>query len=262
MQVVVDLEKKLAKAWHERDFERYVEAVAKEGTAIDEYDRYAQLFLHLYDALEMVDWRAGELRDRQTADWLLTETLTLMDDLDDKRVRRFVRTVRSHQPELLTCLDWLAVDLPEWQRRLSEILTAPADADTFERTVARHWRLQQMLINGHAQWRTLADEIALELDLWTESFPALDAHAAELMRILDAAGHTNSINECVNGILKSFLQNRQTFHNLETLQAYLDLFVLWHNMRVIQRGKRQGKSPFQIAGIPTASHDWLTLLGF
>ena len=79
---------------------------------------------------------------------------------------------------------------------------------------------------------------------------------------LDAAGHTNSINECVNGILKSFLLNRQSFRNLETLQAYLDLFVLWHNTRVIQRGKRQGKSPFQIAGIQTDSPDWLTLLGF
>ena len=82
------------------------------------------------------------------------------------------------------------------------------------------------------------------------------------MAILDAAGHTNSINECVNGILKSFLNNRQSFRNLETLQAYLDLFVLWHNMRVFQRGKRRGKSPFQIAGIQTDFDDWLTLLGF
>ncbi len=73
---------------------------------------------------------------------------------------------------------------------------------------------------------------------------------------------TNSINECVNGILKSFLNSRQSFRNQETRQAYLDLFVLWHNMRIYQRGKRQGKSPFQIAGIETDSDDWLTLLGF
>ena len=262
MQVAFDLERKLAKAWDESLFERYVEAVAKEEAAIDQYDAYAQLLPHLYDALEMVDWRAGEVRDLATANWLLTETLALMEGLSDKRIHSFVRTVRNHQPELLTCLKWVAGDLPDWQARLAEILTVATEADAFQRMVARHWRLQQMLINGHKQWRNIADETALELDLWLEAFPSLDACVSELMHILDAAGHTNSINECVNGILKPFLHSRQSFRNLETLQAYLDLFVLWHNMRIIQRGKRHAKSPFQMAGIQTDSQDWLTLLGF
>jgi hypothetical protein len=262
MQVAFDLERKLTKAWDESLFERYVEAVAKEEAAIDQYDAYAQLLPHLYDALEMVDWRAGEIRDLETANWLLTETLALMEGLSDKRIHSFVRTVRNHQPELLTCLKWVAGDLPDWQARLAEILTVATEADAFQRIVARHWRLQQMLINGHKQWRNIADETALELDLWIEAFPSLDAYVSELMHILDAAGHTNSINECVNGILKPFLHSRQSFRNLETLQAYLDLFVLWHNMRIIQRGKRHAKSPFQMAGIQTDSQDWLTLLGF
>jgi hypothetical protein len=262
MTTLYDLEKALAKEWDEDGFDQYVKAVAKEEHAIDEFDAYAELQSHLYDALEMVDWRAGDIRDRQIADWLLTETLVLMDDLTDPRVHSFVKTVRNHQKELFTCLDWIAADLPDWQARLSKILAEPDDADAFQRTVARHWRLQQMLINGHKQWKTLADDTALELDLWVEMFPALATFAAQLRLIIDAAGHTNSINECVNGILKSFLNSRQSFRNQETGQAYLDLFVLWHNMRIYQRGKRQGKSPFQIAGIETDSDDWLTLLGF
>lgn len=262
MHVVLDLERKLGKSWDETDFECYVKAVAKEEWAITQFDAYAQLLPHLYDALEMVDWRASEIRDRQTADWLLTETLVHMSDLSDKRILSFVRTVRNHQHQLLTCLEWVAADLPEWQTRLSGILPVASEADAFQRTVARHWRLQQMLINGQSQWRTIADDTASDLDCWIDAVPALDAYASQLMHILDAAGHTNSINECINGILKPFLQSRQSFRNLETLQAYLDLFVLWHNMRTIQRGKRHGKSPFQIAGIQTDSHDWLTLLGF
>ena len=262
MKAVVDLEKKLGKAWDEAQFERYVEAVAKEDAAIVQYDNYVQLLPHLYDALEMVDWRAGEIRDFETANWLLTETLILMDDLSDTRVHSFVKTVRNHQSQLLTFLKRIAAELPKWQDHLSKILAISTDADAFQQTLARHWRLQQMLINGHNQWRKLADETALELDLWLETFPRLEAYASQLMHILDAAGHTNSINECVNGILKSFLESRQSFRNLETLQAYLDLFVLWHNTRIIQRGKRQGKSPFQMAGIQTDSDDWLTLLGF
>jgi hypothetical protein len=68
--------------------------------------------------------------------------------------------------------------------------------------------------------------------------------------------------ECINGLLKSFLNNRQCFHDQKTLQAYLDLFVLWHNMRPYQRGKRQGQSPYQIAGIDPGCNDWLELLGY
>lgn len=262
MHATFDLEKKLVKRWDESNFERYVEAVAREEQAITQFDAYAELLSHLYDALEMVDLRAGEIRDPATAEWLLNETLTLMEGLTGKRIASFVKTARNHQSQLLTFLDWIAADLPDWQTRLADLLPDGDDADAFQRTAARHWRLQQMLINGHAQWRTTADETALELSLWTEAQPALDAFATDLMAILDAAGHTNSINECVNGILKSFLGNRQSFRNLETLQAYLDLFVLWHNMRVFQRGKRRGKSPFQIAGIQTDFDDWLTLLGF
>lgn len=198
----------------------------------------------------------------QTADWLLSQTIDLMAALTDKRIQRFVTTLRNHQTHLLTCLDWIANDLPDWQRRLSHILPLASDAAAFQRTVARHWRLQQMLINGHKQWATLATEIALELDLWLKARPSLAAYVSALSHILDSAGHTNSINECINGILKPFLHNRQAFRSLETLQAYLDLFVLWYNMRTIQRGKRQGKSPFQIAGIQTDSDDWLALLGF
>jgi hypothetical protein len=82
------------------------------------------------------------------------------------------------------------------------------------------------------------------------------------MHLLDASGHTSSLIECLNGLLKSFLHNRQAFRNRETAQAYLNLFVLWHNMRVYERGKRAGKSPYQWVGIAVGTDDWLDLLGY
>jgi hypothetical protein len=67
----------------------------------------------------------------------------------------------------------------------------------------------------------------------------------------------------INGLLKQFLHNRRAFAaSTETMQNYLNLFTLWHNMRVYQRSKRQGSSPYQITGIHTASDDWLELLGY
>jgi hypothetical protein len=72
----------------------------------------------------------------------------------------------------------------------------------------------------------------------------------------------SSLIECINGLLKQFLRNRRWCPSPESLQRYLNLFTLWHNMRVYERGKRQGQSPYQRAGIDPGSDDWLALLGY
>ena len=38
--------------------------------------------------------------------------------------------------------------------------------------------------------------------------------------------------------------------------------ALWFNMHKFDRGPRQGKSPYDIAGIDLGTDDWLTLLGY
>lgn len=83
-----------------------------------------------------------------------------------------------------------------------------------------------------------------------------------MLALLDAAGRTSSMIENINGLLQQFLHQHRAFRNLDTLQLYLNLFTLWHNMRRFERGKRQGQSPWQIAGIDPGSDDWLALLGY
>jgi hypothetical protein len=262
MQRSLDVEQQLNKAWSEKDFETYLKTLAAEAKAIEQYDAYAPLHSHFCDALEMVDWRSGEIRDSDTAAWFLKAVLEEMARCTDSRILRFLKTLRKHQPRLLTFLTWLEQDLPAWRAELHHHLTDPKLALAFERSVAQHWSLQQKLIAGHAHWHSLADEAALLLAAWTEQDDVLAALAARLMALFDQAGHTNSITESINGLLKSFLHARQSFHSTQTLQAYLDLFVLWHNTRIFERGKRQGFSPFQLAGVETASDDWVTLLGY
>jgi len=92
--------------------------------------------------------------------------------------------------------------------------------------------------------------------------PALQPLVQPLHDVLDAACRASSLVENLNGLLKQFLHNRRSFRNPTTLQLYLNLFTLWHNMRIYQRGKRQGQSPYQMAGIQTPSDDWLVLLGY
>jgi hypothetical protein len=235
--------------------------VTKEELRYDQHAAFADWLPHLYDALELVDWRSGEIRDRAINEWLLEETLTAMNDIDYPRVQKWVKTLRRHQFQLLTALDWLEASLQSYHEQLTQVVSADQQ-ESFMRTVASHWRLQQALINGHTSFRVQAQEAAAALQALVIDDKQRQQMAHGLLNLLDAACRTSSLMEGINGLLKQFLHNHQAFRSLETLQLHLNLFVLWHNMRVFERGKRQGKSPYQWAGINPGTDDWLTLLGY
>ncbi len=259
---VLDLEKKLLKKWDDPLFtEKYIPAVDKEALRYDQHDAFAQWLVHLIDALEMVDWRSGEIRERDINAWLLDETLAAMSLIDHPAVLKWVKTLRRHQAQLLTALDWLETSLVPFRQHLAAHL-APDHHRPFMRIVARHWRLNQALINGHASFSQLAQQAHEALRFLIADDLKLHQLAQALLALFDAAARTSSMIENVNGLLKQFLYTHQAFRNPDTLQLYLNLFVLWHNTRVFERGKRQGRSPYQIAGIDPGSDDWLDLLGF
>jgi len=262
-QQCLDLEKQLLKQWDEQLFlDNYIPADAAETRLYEQHDQFAHWLAHLVDALELVDWRSGEIRERATNEWLLTETLTALERIDHPRVQKWVKTLRRHQPQLLTSLDWLAASLTDFRPQLARQLPHPLRQQAFCRTVARHWRLSQALINGHTRFSSLAQQAATDLQDWLTAQPHLQPLADQLQTLLDAAGRTSSMIENINGLLQQFLQQHRAFRNLETLQLYLNLFALWHNMRRFERGKRQGQSPWQIAGVDPGSDDWLALLGY
>lgn len=260
---VMALEKKLLKAWDDDLFEqKYIPAVTREETLYDQHAAFTTWFAHLCDALEVVDMRSGEIREPAINGWLLEQTLTALEQIDHDRVRKWVRTLRRHQKQLLTYLDWLTTALAPYEHELAQTLTTPQARTQFMRQVARIWRLRQALISGHDHLRTTAQLAEQDLQTVIAGCPMLTHLAQHLTEILDAACRASSLVENVNGLLKQFLLNRRAFRSPETLQHYLDLFTLWHNMRVYQRGKRQGKSPYQHAGIQPGSNDWLELLGY
>ena len=262
-QQLLDLEKQLLKQWDEQLFlDKYIPADAAEARLYDQHDQVAHGLAHLVDALELVDWRSGEIRERAINDWLLTETLAALERIDHPKVQKWVKTLRRHQSQLLTSLDWLAASLADFQPQLARQLPHPVRQHAFCRIVARHWRLAQALINGHTRFISLAQQAETDLQDWLTAQPHLQPFADQLLAWLDAAGRTSSMIENINGLLQQFLHQHRAFRNLDTLQLYLNLFTLWHNMRRFERGKRQGQSPWQSAGIDPGTDDWLELLGY
>jgi len=263
LKKVDKIEARLLKQWQDAVFfEQYIPAVTKMEQLFEQHDTFAPWLRHLCDALELVDLRSGEIRDWETNAWLLGETLAAFEPIPHPRVQTFVKTLRRHQDQLLTFLNWAGLALSTYEADLLQHIQDPNRRQAFTRTVARCWRLRQALINGHKQWRCAADAAEEALRAFTEADATLAHFADRLMSLLDTAGHTSSLIECINGLLKSFFKNRRAFRNIDTARTYLNLFVLWHNMRVYQRGKRAGASPYQIAGIDPGHDDWLTLLGY
>jgi len=177
-------------------------------------------------------------------------------------VQSWVKTLRRHQVNMLTYLDWLAAALAPYQSELAQIIDSPVEQMRFMRQIARCWRLKQAKINGQTQFTAAADEAAAAVEALTADSPVRRQMAQKLMQILDGAHRASSLVECINGLFKQFLSNRRWCPSPESLQRYLNLFTLWHNMRVYERGKRQGQSPYQLAGIDPGCDDWLDLLGY
>ena len=286
---VIDLERLALKAMERAD--RLVRPIEKDAAhlndarlaewiqADDEAERLINLSAevrrwrgHLCDALELVDWRSGEIRDRAINEWLLNEVIGGLRQLDHPRVRQLVKYLEGQQAEMLTFLDWLEINLAPWQRRLALAIPEPEARQSFQATVARAWRLNRAVANGHTSFRHEAEFVNELLAALVDADPVAFQLAEALLNILEGVVRTSCAAETVNSILRPYLTVKRSFHSRETAQAWLNLFVLWFNLHPLNRSKRrrgeQPMSPYQYAGVKVYTDDgretldWLEALGY
>jgi len=230
------------------------------------------LYGHLCDALELVDWRSGEIRDSLINQWLLKEVLKELRTLDHPRVRKLLTYLEGQQAEMLTFLDWLEIKLHPWQRQLAQHCQDEVQRQFFQSTVARAWRLNRAVANGHRSFRAEAEfATALMAELVADDPQAFQL-AEDLLNILESVVRTSCAAEAINSILRPYLFVKRSFQSRKTAQAWLNLFCLWFNMHLLRRSKRrhgdQPMSPYQFAGIQVFTDDgrqtldWLEALGY
>lgn len=92
--------------------------------------------------------------------------------------------------------------------------------------------------------------------------PSAQRLAEDLLTVLERTVRTSCAAETINSVLRPYLNNRRDCTDLLSRQLFLNLFALWFNMHRFERGPRQGKSPYELAGINVGTDDWLTVLGF
>jgi len=227
---------------------------------------------HLCEALELVDWRSGEIRDPETNAWLLAEVMHALRRIPHPRVAKLVTYLAGQQTEMLNFLDWLELNLAPWQRQAAQVLPDPVQRAFLQTTIARAWRLQRAVANGHTAFRA---EAQFATDLLAELLadtPQLCPLAEALYNILESVVRTSCAAEAVNSVLRPYLTIKRSFQSRATAQAWLNLFCLWFNMHPLQRSKRrhgkQPMSPYQYAGIHVytdtglETRDWLEAIGY
>jgi hypothetical protein len=262
LEALEKLEKRLRKHWEDADFDNLVQVDQQMEALLAQSSRLQGLYAYLWDAVELVDWRSGEIRNRVINQWLADETLREMRLLPHARIQKLVAQLADLVPEMLTFLDGIAQPLADWQAQAEAHFQRPEWVACFQESVARLWRLEHALRNGQDQFRQAALEAEKWLTLWIETDPAAQALAEKLLSVLESTVRTSSAAETINSVLRPYLDRRRECTDLVSRQLFLNLFVLWFNLHQFERGPRQGKSPYQLAGIDLGTDDWLTLLGY
>lgn len=257
------LEKQLStRRWTDAVFAEWVDLTERSEALQKQAERLRFWQDCLRDAFEVVDLRSGEIRDLALNQWLLDETLTAFQQFDHPRIQALTKKLLAQAPDWLTFLEGLAQPLAAWQTRAAQHFPDPRWAAFFQATLARLWRLEHALRNGHRQHLPALAEARLWVAEFIATDPTARSLAEDLLNLLEQVVRTSSAAEAINSVLRPFMNSRREATDQTSRQLFLNLFCLWFNMHKFDRGPRAGKSPYQLAGIDLGTDDWLTLLGY
>jgi hypothetical protein len=262
LKVVEQFEKQLCKHWDDAVFVKWMKPYEQFENLLAQIDQLTFWYGCLWDSVELVDWRNGEIRKRAINQWLAEETLKGIKQLPHPRIQKLAERLEKQLPEMLTFLDGIVQPLTDWQAQAEQHFQDHSAVVCFQASVARLWRLEHALRNGHQNFRQAALDAQQWLAAWIDDDPQIQALAEKLLTLLERTVRTSCAAETINSVLRPYTDRRRECTDLDSRQLFLNLFALWFNMHKFERGPRKGKSPYELAGIDMGTDDWLTLLGY
>ena len=95
LKLVEQLEKRLRKHWNDAAFVEWVELNEQFDHLLAQINQLRFWHECLWDAVELVDWRSGEIRHRALNQWLAEETLKGIKQLAHPRIQKLAERKRS-----------------------------------------------------------------------------------------------------------------------------------------------------------------------
>lgn len=216
------------------------------------HGHFRYLYREIIQQLNTFD-SAGKLRQRHHAETTIAAALDLMEELNCKALNKAIASVRKAFPHCLNYFETArkAVRACEKLTNHSDVLSALYLAWQWDKTCIkskqterRHHAIEQR--DFYLEWARLV------MDDEQKAGQLKEAIYRELDQIIQAS----SMVECINSLLRPYLNNSKN----QLTQAFLNTFMFYHNHRRYQAGKRKGKTPMEILTGETQKEDWIVLL--
>jgi len=226
--------------------ERVAELRGEADRLIARYEAMNVLASWVAEALEAVEARTGRLRGQAECLAELRAATELMRELAVEEARKLADYLDGAASRLLGYVEYLALPMAELAKELGE---------QGVRLLSRQWLLERAPRRRGLEpdARTLLQGRLLCLLIFGPGYPEAQGRVRQA---LEGVMRGSSLAECLNSLLRPY-----AFLMRGLGERFLPLFALYRNSHVFARGKRRGRSPFQLAGIQTPQGDWLDWLG-
>ena len=193
----------------------------------------------------------GEARAKQEAKEEIETALELMETLNTTLITTEIRGVKKILPNLFNYFDQTTQVLKDCE---------PLNLTQYElQNLCLEWQWDKALIKAKVQSRrNQAREQksfyqAFNQELLQERYTTMKE---TIFKKLETIIQASSMVECINSILRPYLNNSKN----QVSQAFLNLFMFYHNHRRYRAGKRKGKTPMELLTYTKQEEDWIELL--
>ena len=245
-----------------------VESFAKaksEGTLqkrLDRYEKAHHACKHAIDKYDQLDWLRhllsqtlhlcsdfGRLRTVEEVRSDLTVILSMMEDIKDDKLPKFLKSIGSH-------LDDILVPFQQVESIHAELLER-VPQPTLDGLVLA-WHHDHLSNQSHGKKKYYHQR---ESHYWLDFSEGLlsdqfDELKGLVFEKLDSIVKASSLVEMVNSIIRPYLNGSKG----QITQETLNLIMFYHNHRRYKGGRRQSKAPIELLTGEALQGDWVDLL--
>jgi len=236
----------------EKRLNRYTATVEKGEKLIELYDNFHYLYRVMLYALRIFE-SDGTLHQQKEAEETITAALKLMKELGHKKITADVDYLEKRIEELLLYF----VDTQTAVKNCE----AFSDNEDALKSLFLAWQWNKAVVKAKETERR--NKAKAERDFYLELAQVFigNQEGYELLKErvfeeLDGIVQASSLVECINSILRMYLNGSKNQIN----QNFLNLFMFYHNHRRYLAGKRKGKTPMEILTGKKQEEDWIDLL--
>ena len=234
----------------DKRIDEYEKAEKISNEEVEMYDNFHFLYVCLIEELKIFDDN-GNLRDRIKAEANITTGLDLIETLRNENITKAVNKVRRTMPDLLNYFD-IAKSI------LADLTALSIDQEALQ-ALCLAWQCRKGAIKSKKtkaqQYYSMMEKFYLELaaDYLQEDY---DSIRLQVDAKLDQIVQSSSLVECINSIIRPYLNNSKN----QITQETLNLIMHYHNHRRYLDGKRKEKTPMEILTGRKQEKDWIELL--